>query len=37
MVKRSIMIIALLAALVAALRLPLFAQQNKSVSSVGPA
>ena len=34
MVKRSIMIIALLAALVAALRLPLFAQQNKSVSSV---
>jgi thiol-disulfide isomerase/thioredoxin len=34
MVKRSIMIIALLAALVAALHLPLFAQQNKSVSSV---
>ncbi|HEX5020889.1 MAG TPA: redoxin domain-containing protein [Candidatus Binatia bacterium] len=34
MVKRSIMIIALLAALLAALHLPLFAQQNKSVSSV---
>ena len=34
MVKRSIMIMALLAALLAALHLPLFAQQNKSVSSV---
>ena len=34
MVKRSIMIIALLAALLAALHLPLFAQQNKSGSSV---